>query len=505
MNVQVTRSPVAPSRHDEAAPKPFREIADLPGPKGLPLIGNMHQIDRPRIHLVLEKWAAEFGPLYRFRMGRESVAAVSDPKLCEQILRDRPRGFSRSSRLGRVFAELGVDGVFSAEGEAWRRQRQLAVHALAQRNLRQQYRHLTTVAARLKARWDRLAVTGETLDLNEEFKRFTVDATTLVAFDYDINTIEQDGDVIQRKLELIFPTFQRRLFAMVPLWRFVRSPKDRKFDRALADVRLWLGGLVAAARARLAEDPARGESPSNFLESMLVARDDNGEPFSDDVLFANLMTMLVAGEDTTAYSLAWAVHHLCDSPDSVEALRAEADEVLGTAVLGAAVLRATDYPPDVDKANKLAWAGAVSDETMRLRSVAPIMFVTALADTVVGDLRLPKGAQAVVLGRAGAIDAAHFDDPSAFRPRRWLGGASGTHDARASIPFGSGPRICPGRSLALLEMKLMLSMLYKNFDVERVGAAADVHEVFSFTMMPGALKVRLRRRDDWPEPHVGAV
>ena len=222
---------------------------------------------------------------------------------------------------------------------------------------------------------------------------------------------------------------------------------------------------------------------------MLVARDDDGQPFSDDVLFANLITMLVAGEDTTAYTLAWAVHQLCDSPDSVEQLRREADEVLGAA----------DFPGDVDKANRLAWAGAVADETMRLRSVAPIMFVTSLADNVIGDLHLPTGAQAVVLGRVSATSAAHFDDPAAFRPGRWLGGAAGAHDARASIPFGSGPRICPGRSLALLEMKLMLSMLYKNFTVERVGATADVQEVFSFTMMPGGLKVRLRPRPG-PEP-----
>jgi cytochrome P450 len=79
-------------------------------------------------------------------------------------------------------------------------------------------------------------------------------------------------------------------------------------------------------------------------------------------------------------------------------------------------------------------------------------------------------------------------------PRRWLGETAGAHDVSAQIPFGSGPRICPGRVLALLEMKLLLSMLYRNFNVERVGGAEGVRENFAFTMSPVGLKVRLRRR-----------
>jgi cytochrome P450 len=94
------------------------------------------------------------------------------------------------------------------------------------------------------------------------------------------------------------------------------------------------------------------------------------------------------------------------------------------------------------------------------------------------------------------MDARNFTDPLTFRPERWLeGAASGaTHEPRAHIPFGSGPRICPGRTLALLEMKLVLAMLFGDFDVERVGDSADVKEIFAFTMAPVGVRVRLRRR-----------
>jgi len=94
------------------------------------------------------------------------------------------------------------------------------------------------------------------------------------------------------------------------------------------------------------------------------------------------------------------------------------------------------------------------------------------------------------------LEAARFHDPDQFLPARWLdGGGGGAHDASAHIPFGSGPRICPGRSLALLEMKMLLSMLYRNFEVARDGRPEDVEERFSFTMSPVGLKVRLRKRE----------
>jgi cytochrome P450 len=142
---------------------------------------------------------------------------------------------------------------------------------------------------------------------------------------------------------------------------------------------------------------------------------------------------------------------------------------------------------------------------MRLRPVAPIVVVLdAKVETVVGDLLVPKGTRVSVLMRPAACHPDHFVEPHAFRPGRWLGETAGAHDVSAHIPFGSGPRICPGRILAMLEMKLLLSMPYKKFDVERVGSAEAVREHFAFTMAPVGLKVRLRRRSK-PLAETGAA
>jgi cytochrome P450/nitrite reductase/ring-hydroxylating ferredoxin subunit len=463
---------------------PKRTLQDLPGPKGLPFLGNIHQLDLTKLHLILERWAAQYGPVYLFKMGSTRVVVVSDPRWCDQVLRARPETFTRHSRTATVSSEMGIDGVFSAEGDAWRTQRRLVTFALAQSHLRDLYPKLQTVTTRLKKRWDRLADAGVPLDVLDELKRFTVDVTTLITFGHDVNTVEQEDDFIQRKLELVFPEANRRLFALFPTWRLVRLPRDRRLDGALAEVRAWLGELVVAERARIVAEPGRAEKPSNFLEAMLSARDEEGRPFSDEVIFGNLMSMLIAGEDTTSYTLCWAVHQLCDSPESVMELRREADELLGP----------SDVAGDIETANKLAWAGAVANETMRLRPVAPILMLDAKVETVVGDLLVPEGTRVCVLTRPAACDPDNFAEPQAFRPRRWLGESTGGHDLSVHIPFGSGPRICSGRTLALLEMKLLLSMLYKNYNVERVGRAEGVRENFAILMSPVGLKVRLRRR-----------
>jgi cytochrome P450/nitrite reductase/ring-hydroxylating ferredoxin subunit len=466
-----------------------KRLEDLPGPRGLPLVGSFFDLDVERLHLVFEDWARTYGPAFVVRIGPRKLVVLADPQTLQTILRARHDTYRRISTVESVFDEMGVAGVFSAEGAAWRAQRRLAMEALSHRHLRGFYPTLTKVAERLHGRWTKAAAAGRVLDVCEELKRFTVDVTTTLTFGHDINTIEDaGGDVIQRKLELVFPAFNRRLFALVPLWRVVRMPRDRRLDRALADLHVWLDGLVRAARARLAAEPARKAEPAHFLEAMLLARDDAGQPFSDDTIFANLMTMLLAGEDTTAYTLAWAIHHLCDNPAAVRALQGEVDA-------GPRSELARGVPATFEAANALAYAGAVAQESMRLRPVAPVIIFEAIVDTVIGDVSVPAGNAIVALLRPPVLEAERFHQPDAFLPERWLDAApAGAHEPAAHMPFGSGPRICPGRSLALLEMKLLLSTLYGAFEVEREGDGKEVREQFAFTMSPVGLKVRLHRR-----------
>ncbi len=464
-----------------AGAKASRTLADLPGPRGFPLLGVLPQLPLDRLHQVFEGWAATYGPLFRFRFGPRTCLAVADPALIEEVLRSRPEGYTRFGAIEPVFAELGVRGVFSAEGAAWRPQRRLAMEALSQRHLRGFYPTLRAVALKLRRRLASHPL-GSAVDIAQDFRHFTVDVTTQLALGYDVNTLERDDDPIHERLDQLFPTLNRRLFATIPYWRLLRLPRDRRVDRALAELRAWLAELLLQARTRLAADPAR--EPANFLEAMVRATDEAGQPFSDDAIYGNAIEILVAGEDTTANTLAWAVHHLCDHPEVADRLRAEADAVLGDDVA----------PGDLDAVRRLGYAGAVASETMRLRPVAPLVINRAVRATVLGDVAIPEGTDVFLLLRAPARDAANFAAPADFRPERWLGTLAGAHEARAHMPFGSGPRICPGRSLALVEMNLVLAVLYHAFEIQRAPGGPGVREEFSFTMSPVGLWVTVRAR-----------
>jgi cytochrome P450/nitrite reductase/ring-hydroxylating ferredoxin subunit len=470
---------------EKASTPARRKLADLPHPpRGLPFVGHALHLDVKRLHLVLEKWARDLGDVYAFDVPHKSFLALGDPALIDAALRARPETFRRDERVEPVFEELSVGGVFSAEGVAWRPQRRLAMEALSQKNLRTFYPTLGAVAERLRRRWERAAESGAVVDIQDDLMRFTVDVTTSLVFGRDLNTLDGGEDVIQRHLELVFPTFAKRLNALIPLWRFVRLPADRRVDEAIAAIRAWLAELLTEARARRAAEP--DSPPANFLESMLAARDDEGKPFSDEVLFGNAMTMLLAGEDTTANSVAWAVHLLCDAPSEVAELQDELDAALGEAPV----------PPDLERANRLDRASAVAQEAMRLLPVAPLNFLNANHDTMLGDIEIPKGTGVITLMRVPATNATYFERPLSFQPGRWVDATrgAGAHDPTVLQPFGSGPRICPGRTLALVEMRVMLATLYKNFDVERVGARQAVKELYSFTVGPQDLRVRLKRR-----------
>jgi cytochrome P450 len=276
------------------------------------------------------------------------------------------------------------------------------------------------------------------------------------------------------------------LLAPFPYWRYLRLPTDRALDRSLSEVRKVQERLITETRARL---DARGEAepePRDFIEAMLLARDEDGNAFSDEVIYGNMMTMLLAGEDTTAHTLAWAVHLLCDRPDVMARMRREVDEALGEHFT----------PHDFESAQRFPYLDAVANETMRLKPVAPFMGLEANEDMVVGDIQVPKGTWLDVLTRLPTLSPDNFSDPESFKPERWLNELppDAAHKPNVSLPFGSGPRICPGRTLALLEMRVVLATLVRSFDVERVGPAEAVTERFSFTVSPEGLRVRLRPR-----------
>lgn len=477
-----------PSEALRSAPPALREIDDLPGPRGLPLLGNLLQIDKPHIHAQVEGWARRYGNFFTFSLGRHRLLVIADHRAMGTILRDRPEGFRRTPLFARIANEIGLGaGVFGAEGEAWKRQRKMVMAGFDPRHLRGYFPSLVKVCTRLEGRWRRAAERGQAIDLQADLMRFTVDAISGLAFGSEVNTLESDDDIIQRHLDKIFPAMFRRLLAPFPTWRWWKTRADRELDASVAEVNTAIDGFVAAARRRLG-DPGRRAAPANLLEAMVVAADDPGSEITDAEVSGNVMTMLLAGEDTTANTLAWAIWLLTIHPKALERARAEIDAVAGSPA---------EWTPE--RFASLAWLEACANETMRLKPVAPSLTLMALRDTTVADIRVPAGT--VVFGalRSDSLRDECFRHAAEFEPQRWLDPESGPNASsanRVSMPFGAGPRVCPGRHLAMLEIKMALATLLGRFDIAGIDTpdGKEPEERMSFTMAPAGLTMRLRVR-----------
>jgi len=360
-----------------APPPPLRRFDDLPGPRGLPLVGNLLQIQPDRLHLQMAQWCREHGPVFKLKLGGRKAVVFGDHSLVQATLRDRPEGFRRTSRLREIVEEMGLQvGVFNATGDAWKRQRRMVMHGFDPGHVRRYMPSLQGVAQRLVQRWQAAADLQATdaqaaIDLQADLMRYTVDTIAGLAFGATVNTLQTDDDVIQRHLDTIFPAITRRVFAPLPLWRWFPSQADRDLQR---------------------------------------------------------------------------------------------------------------------------------NATMRLKPVAPMLPQQALRSSTVGGVQIDEGLIVFGLMRVDSVSDAHIPNAAQFDPQRWLGdgkpGQVASAARRISMPFGAGPRICPGRYLALLEMKMAMAVLLQNFDIERVDTpdGQPPAEQLNFTMTPVGLRMRLKRR-----------
>jgi cytochrome P450 len=263
-------------------------------------------------------------------------------------------------------------------------------------------------------------------------------------------------------------------------------PADRQLERSVQEVNRAIAGFIAQARARLASDPARRAQPPNLLEAMIVAADEGDSGVGDREVTGNVLTMLLAGEDTTANTLAWMLHLLHRNPGALQRAQQEVRE------------RAPDaaaFTPEI--LASLDYLEACAHETMRLKPVAPFQVIEALHDTEIKGIRVPKGTGVWCVMRSDSVSEKHFPNAQAFEPERWLSQPGVASSAkRVSMPFGAGPRICPGRYLALLEIKMAMAMLLAHFDILDVSTpdGTEPIEQMAFTMMPVGLRMRLRER-----------
>jgi len=462
-----------------------RSIGDLPGPRGLPLVGVAYRVRVARLHQIIEDWCERYGPVFAFKLGRRRIVVIADVDAVNGALRERPDGFRRTRQIESVTRELiGTIGVFAAEGTEWRHQRRLAVTALNSNHLERYFDVVRTCTERLCGRLERAAGEGGSRDIGGDLTSFTVDVTSALAFGHDLNTLEHGDGELQRNIQRIFDISGRRITIPVAYWRWLRLPVDRAADRAVVSIRDAIDAFIGQARARMAARPELREEPENFLESMIAAQEQDNT-FTDAEIVGNVYTLLLAGEDTTAHTMAWTLWLLARHPEVQRRWAQEADEVLG----------GERFPSRYDTIAELRYGEAVLRESMRLKPVAPILGFEAIADTVIADIHIPAGTQ--MLAPTRLIGLRSVSRAEEFDPDRWLsrdGLGDETPDQKTFLAFGAGPRFCPGRNLAFLESKAAMATIARNFHIELDDSAGPVTEALRFTMAPSGLRVRISER-----------
>lgn len=461
-----------------------RSISDLEAPPRLPLVGNLHKLLRSdRVVIKIEEWCKDYGPMFRLELGPQRALVLTDPDDITSVLRERPDVFKRGGDLETVFRETGTPGVFSEEGEAWRRSRRLVVTALNSNHL-QRYFHVMRIAGeRLRAKLEREAESDEPIDIDRVLGSYSVDVICALAFGHDLNTLEQGENPIQQHIERQLGMLNRRVGAPIPYWRWFRLPADRAWERSLAELHQAVAEFIASARERMAARPELREKPENLLESMLAANEAEG--LTDDEVVGNTFTLLLAGEGTTAHTMAWTTWFLARHPDVQERWAAEAAEVLGDA----------RFVDDYDKVGRLTYGEAVLRESMRLKSVSPLTSAEPMTDVTIRDVRVPAGTQVLAMLRYAGLHESGVERALEFDPGRWLGeDERQAPDQKSFLAFGAGPRFCPGRNLSFLEMKAGMATIARNFEIVLDESKGPVLERLNFAMYPKNLRVRLRSR-----------
>ncbi|HVZ43402.1 MAG TPA: cytochrome P450 [Ramlibacter sp.] len=461
---------------------------DVPGPRGWPLVGNAFQIDRKHLHLQLEEWARQYGSVFAFSIGRRRFLVITNPEAAAKVLRARPDGFGRQRRLEQVAREFGFVGLFTVGGETWKRHRPMVMASFDPAHIKAFFPTLVTVTERLAGRWRVACASGRTIDLHADLMRFTVDVTAAITFGEDVNTIEAGEEAIQAHMECVLPALARRVLSPFDPPRWWKTRAQRELRGHIDALQAAVQSFIAKARDRMEADPTLRERPQNMIQAM-VARRDATTDVTDEDISGNALMMLLAAKDTTANTLTWLMWMLARNPTARASAVREAREVLAGAVC----------PTTPEQLARLDWIEACANEAMRLKPVVPSISNEVLQPCVVEGVQLEPGMTVLCLLRPAAVSEANFAAAREFRPERWLAGIGGSQQGlnsakRVAMPFGAGPRTCPGRYLALSEIKMAAAMLLANFDIDWVAppGGGEPEEVLAITMAPSGMEMRVR-------------
>ena len=278
-------------------------------------------------------------------------------------------------------------------------------------------------------------------DVARDMTRLTLEIVVKTLFNADVS---KDADRVGQILSGLVKPFASQATLKWILDNRLPTPGHRRYFNAVSEIDRIVYRIIAERRAS-------GYDEGDLLSMLLQAQDDDGSQMSDQQLRDEVMTLFLAGHETTALALSWSWYLLATHPEAEKKFHAEIEEVLG------------GRTPNVSDLPRLKYTEMIAKETMRLYPPAYAVGREAVEDTEIGGFRVPKGTQLFAFQWVTHRDPRFFDEPDAFKPERWSGDASEQLPKYAYFPFGGGPRQCIGNYFAMMEIVLLLATIGQRF------------------------------------------
>ena len=439
-----------------------------PGPRGQLLLGSLGDLRRDQLGFY-DRCARNYGDVVPLRLGPSRGVLLYHPDAIEDALVARSRDFVKTRSL-RLLRGLIGDGLLLSEGDVWLRQRRLVQPAFHRQRVAAYGEVMAAHATRRAEAW----APGAVVDVHAEMMAVTQGIVAKTLFDADVSDDSHTVGDAARDVTEFFATRVGSLLQLLPLW--LPTPAHLRLSRAIRQLDAVVYRMIAARRRDTAD---RGD----LMSILLHAQDaDDGSRMTDRHVRDEVMTLFLAGHETTAVALTWTWVLLAQHPEADARLAEELRRVLG------------GRPPAVGDLPALRYTDMVVTESLRLYPPAYALARQAARATEAGGH--PLAPRDVVIAPAWTVhrDARWFDEPDAFRPDRWEGDLARRLPRFAYYPFGGGPRQCIGNAFAQMEAVLILATIAQRFRLA-LPPGQHLRPLPSITLRPVApIRMRLAAR-----------
>jgi cytochrome P450 len=418
---------------------------------------------------LLADAAAEYGDVIRFRIGPKTLYYFNHPEHAKHVLSDNSGNYHKGIGLAQARRFLG-DGLLTSEDKLWHGQRQIIHKAFKRNQLAAFADVIADEADAMVARMDS-HVAGPPVDMAEEVARLTLAVLGQALLSSDLTpfaALAGAFDVAQDQAMFDMVTLD-----LVPPW--IPTPRNRRFERAQRQLEDVASALIAERERDYL--PGAGDMISLLLDAY---RDEPDSRLRHRRLRDELVTILLAGHETTASTLSWTWYLLDRHPEVARRMHAEATEVLG------------DRKPGHDDLSRLTYTTMVIQEAMRL--YPPVWGLPRQATSAddIGGYRVPAGADVMICPYTLHRHPAFWPEPDRFDPERFSAEAAGPAHRYAYIPFGAGPRVCVGSHLGMMEATLVAAMVARRFRLELIPGRAVAPEANLSLRVQGGLPMVVR-------------